>query len=508
MPFSRKRIVNLGGPAASLGWFVCLACLISLTPAVPIDGQEAARWSEAGYGVSLTPPPGTAQTEGRAVTWIDPRGFSISFEIVYSDMPVGLESMTANAMVQMGFAQATPRMLNAEGQPAEKPPRTERLGDRPAVRMYFELDQQDKPDWFYEMSNLEKKDQLAWFYGQAIVMLEPHAAVIIKLTALRENEQIGRDAFIQVLDSLTIPLATELDEMREVRVEKADQWLRSTTPEAWAQALPSDQWYRLIHRDKDVGHVRLRSSRDPGDLRRFDHEPPGTVVVIDRREYVNDQALDTRSILFAHDDTQREYWETKTTLRPANKPVGLNVRAASQPLTWIQIGIRGSQEVQRRGFDGNPIKRNLNVITVISETPPSSAAVQQIQSHERFTGKQTVGNIRGQVDENQEWVAPQRSYLSQLQVWALGAMLPAEPGVYHFSAYHPDSGKPGLRTVEVRPQDDGGLIVLDRPTSRVSPTRSVYDADRHLVERVTPQGTRLVPTTPEELAEVWGIGLD
>lgn len=482
--------------------------MISLTPAVPADGQETDRWSESGYGVSLSPPPGTVQTEGRAVTWIDPRGFSISFEIVYSDLPVGLEAMTANAMVQMGFAQATPRMLNADGQPADKPPRTERLGDRPAVRMYFELDQQDKPDWFYELSNLDKGDQPSWFYGQAIVMLEPHAAVIIKLTALRENEKIGRDAFIQVLDSLTIPLASELDEMREVRVEKADQWLQSTTPEAWAQALPSDQWYRLIHRGEEVGYVRLRSSRNPDDLRKEKQEAPGTLVIIDRREYVNDRALDTRSVLYAHDDTQREYWETKTTLRAATKPAGLNVRPASQPLTWVQIGIRGTQQVQRRDLDGNPIKRNLNVITVISETPPSSDAVQQIQSHERFTGKQTVGNIRGQVDENQEWVAPERSYLSQLQVWALGTMLPAEPGVYNFSAYHPDSGKPGLRTVEVRLQDDGGLIVLDRPTSRVSPIRSVYDADRKLVERVTPQGTRLVPTTPEELAEVWGIRLD
>ena len=478
------------------------------------QGQDTARWSEVGYGVSLTPPPETVQIEGRAVTWLDPRGFSVSFEIAYSDLSVDLETMTANAMVQMGFAQATPRLLDAQGQPTDKPPRPMRIADRPAVLMYFELDQQDKPDWFYELSNLKREEQLAWFYAQAIVMLEPHAAVIVKLTATRDNQIIGQEAFEQVVASLHIPLARELDEIREARVEKADAWLKSTTPEAWAEALPRDQWYRLIFRGKDVGHVRLQSPRDPAELRQLEKkqlpgiEPPGMAAVMDRRDYLDDQVLDTRSIYFAHDDTEREAWQTLSSLRSAKKPGGLDARARPQVLTWVENGIRGTQQVDRRNAQGDTVEQYLNVLTVISETPPPSSAVEQIQSHERFTGRQSAGNIRGQINENQQWVAPDRSYLSQLQVWALGAMLPHnEPGVYNFSAYHPDTGRPGLRTVVVRPLDDGGWVVFDRPTSKLSPTRSVYNADGQLVERVTPQGVRLVPTTPEELAEVWGITL-
>ncbi len=474
--------------------------------------QDAPRWSEAGYGVSLTPPPNTAQVENGAVSWIDARGFSISFEIVGSDLPVGLEDMTANALVQMGFAQATPRMLDADGQPADQRPIPERIADRPAVRMYFSLDQQDKPDWFYEMSNLVKDEQPSFFYGQAIVMLEPHAAVVIKLVTVEDARQPGQEAFEAVVDSLDIPLASELDARREERVERADQWLSTTLPEDWAKVLPRDQWYRLIFRDQDLGHVRVRSTRDPADLRRFDQEPPGTLMVIDRREYVDDHVLDSRSVLFLHDDNQRELWETKTTLRPGvapqAKPAGLNAERGGQAVTWVQIGIRGSQQVRRRDLDGNPLERNLNVITVITETPPTTAALNQIAAHERFTGRSNAANVRGKIAPNQEFVAPDRSYLSQLQVWALGAMLPATRETYCFSAYHPDSGQPGLRTVEVVPQDDGGVVVLDRPTSRLSPTRSVYDADRNLVERVTPQGVRLVPTTPEELAGVWGVALD
>ncbi|MBB6430860.1 hypothetical protein [Algisphaera agarilytica] len=473
--------------------------------ATPSHSQDALRWSEMGYGVSLTPPPATAQVEGKAVTWIDPRGFSVSFEIVRTEQPVDLETMTSSAMVQMGFAQATPRLLDAEGNPSDKPPVPERIADRPAVRMYFELDQQDKPDWL----NIKKEDQVSWFYGQAIVMLEPHAAAIIKLTATRENQQIGQDAFEAVLDSLHIPLGSELDAAREELVERANTWLQSTRPEDWAKALPQDQWYRVIQKGKDVGHVHVRSSREPADLKRFQQEAPGTLAVIDRRDHLNEtQALDSRSVYYAHDDNQREFWETKTTLRPVKKKAGLANRSASQALTWVQIGIRGTQKVTRRDIHGNMVPRSVNVVTVITETPPSSQAVQQIESHERFTGKQTSNNIRGKVDENQQWVAPDRSYLSQLQVWALGGMLPAEPAVYCFSAYHAEAGKPGLRTVEVLPQDDGTLVVLDRPNSSLSPVRSVYDADRKLIERVTPQGLRIVPTTREELAEVWGISLD
>ncbi|MEM9418914.1 MAG: hypothetical protein AAGA25_07700 [Planctomycetota bacterium] len=473
--------------------------------ATPSHSQDPARWSEAGYGVSLAPPAGTAQVEGKAVTWIDPRGFSIGFEIVRTDQAVNLETMTASAMVQMGFAQATPRLLGPDGEPTDKPPVPERIGDRPGVRMYFELDQQDKPEWM----NIKPEEQVSWFYGQAIVMLEPHAAAIIKLTALREKQEIAQVAFDAVLNSLHVPLANELDAAREELVEQANTWLRSTRPEDWAKALPRDQWYRVIHKGEDIGHIHVRSSREREDLKRFQQEAPGTIAVIDRRDYLDEQqALDSRTVFYAHDDNQREYWEAKTTLRPANKQSGLIKRSTNQALTWVQIGIRGTQKITRRDIDGNIIQRNLNVVTVITETPPNSQAVQQIESHERFAGKKATGKIRGKVDENQEWIVPERSYLSQLQVWALGGMLPAEPAVYCFSAYHTETGKPGLRTVEVLPQDDGTLIVLDRPNSSLSPIRSVYDADRKLIERVTPHGTRIVPTSRKELAEVWDIALD
>jgi len=507
--FSVKASVRLNRRTV---WFLVTALVMCVSWGNTAAQDDTPRWSEAGYGVSLTPPPNTAQVERRDVTWIDPRGFSISFEIVGSEVPLSLQDMTVTALVQLGFAQATPRMLGPDGLPTDQQPKPSRLADRPAVRMYFTLDQQDKPDWFYEMSNLNKDEQQSWFYGQAIIMLEPYAAIVVKLVATQDTRPAGQAAFETLLESINIPLPSELDVMRERRVERADHWLKTTEPADWAKHLPRDQWFRLTHRGRDIGHVRVRSTRDAADLRRFDQEAPGTLMVIDRREYLDHQALDTRSVFYLHDDNQREFWETKTTLRPGvtpqARPAGLTADPVNQPITWVQVGVRGNQQVIRRDPDGNPIRRNLNVITVIRETPPSSAAIRQVQSHERFRGKNVVGNVRGKIAPNQEFIAPTRSYLSQLQVWALGAMLPVEAGTYCFSAYHPDSGKPGLRTVEVVPQDDGGLVVLDRPTSKLSPTRIVYDADRNLVERVTPQGIRLLPTTPRGLAEVWDFPLD
>lgn len=465
--------------------------------------DETPRWSESSYGVSLIPPPEATQIEGPTVRWSDPRGFAIGFEIVHSEAPVGLQQVASSALVQMGFAPGSPRLLGPDGEPSDTPPVPERLGDRPALKMYFEMDEQADSDALVKLG-IEQKGRSDWFYGQAIIMLEPHAAVVIKLFATLDAADAGRDAFDAVLASVKVPLGEDLNAIREVRVQAGEAWLKNVTPGALRAVLPEEQWYRLIHDGRDVGHLHLRCSAAPDDLRRFGYEPPGLFVLLERRERLDGLALDTRTELYLHDGGRREMWNTKTTLRTGDaekvgKPPrpGLPTRSEAQTITWAETGIRGDQMV--RG-------RNVNAITVVNEAPPASRVVNQIEAHERFVGKPVDNDLRGRV-KTAEWVAPDRAYLSQIHVWVLGALLPAEPAVYCFSAYHPDSGRPGLRTVEVQPQPDGTLVVLDRPTSRTSPIRHVYDAQRNLIESVTPQGITIRPTTPSELAEAWGIEL-
>lgn len=468
--------------------------------------DEPARWSEFSYGVSLVPPPDAVRAEGSTTRWIDPRGFLIGFEIVTSEAPVGLQQVAASALVQMGFAPGTPRLLGPDGEPGDQPPMPERLGDRPALKMYFEMDAKNDSQALVKLG-IDQQIKSDWFYGQAIIMLEPHAAVVIKLYANLDAADAGREAFEAVLASLHIPLGDELNEMREARVEAGEAWLNNVTIGALRAVLPEERWYRIVHDGKDVGHLHLRSSSNPDDLRRFDYEPPGLFVLLERREHLDGWVLDTRTELYLHDEGRREMWSTKTTLRSddADNPAGrgnsarpgLPTRAQSQAITWAETGVRGDQQVHGR---------DINAITVINEAPPHSEVVNQIESHERFVGKRVKSDVRGRV-RTSEWVAPDRGYLSQIHVWALGSLLPAEPAVYCFSAYHPGSAKPGLRTVEVQPRADGKLVVLDRPNSRTSPTRHVYDSERKLIESVTPQGVAIRPTTPSELAEIWGIDL-
>lgn len=463
--------------------------------ASPADPDATPRWSELNYGVSLTPPPGSLRLEGPSVVWAHPGGYKMTFELVYSEVPITLEDAAERALVQLGFAKAGPRLVTQAGQERPEKPAPTRIADRPGFRLDFETPWADNPP--------KGKDPAgAWRNAMAIVMLEPYAAAVLHYQALPEADAAGRAAFDAVLASIDVPLVTDLDARRRERVEAGDAWLKQVSPAAWRAALPTDAWYRLIRGDRDVGHVRIRSTSDPDELRRLGHTPPGLFVRIDRREYLasGGEALDSRLNLFASDDGRSELWDRKSSLRstphvgnPAGVGRGLPTRQTPAAETWAETGVRSDR--LERG-------RTLNALTVVQEFPAPTETARRIEQHERFLGQRPRNDLRGRVSE-QAWVVPETAYLNQIQVWALSRVLPPEPAVYGFSAYHPRSGRPGLRTVEVQLRPDGGRLVLDRPNSRLSPTRVVFDADGRFVESVDPAGLRTVPTTPEELARLW-----
>ncbi|MEM8738970.1 MAG: hypothetical protein AAGG38_10915 [Planctomycetota bacterium] len=452
----------------------------------PDAPDDPNRWHELAYGITLLPPPGALQFESSTVAWADPAGYKISFDIVYFDVPLTLEQVAGNALVQMGFARASPRLTTPEGKDRPEKPRAETLANRPGIQMFFDIEEDQGP---------------GLHYGQAIIMLEPYAAAVLLLEAHPEAIEPARRAFADVLDSVHVPLAVDLDAQREARVNAADQWLRGLTPQTLVQSLPAEQWFRLLDpQGQDLGHLRLRSTADPEELRRLGHEPPGVFLRLDERRYLDGlaRALDTRTDLFVADDNRTELWDRKSTLRPARRPrqkAGLPSRKTSENLTWTQVGVRGDRVV--RG-------RTVNAVTVVAEFPPETDTARQVEQRERALGQRPQGQIRGRSTQNQ-WAAPDRAYLNQILVWLLPELLPRTAAVYHFSAYHPPAGKPGLRTVEVRPQPDGSTLVSDRPNSRLSPIRTQLAPDGRLVHRLYPDGKRLVPTTPQELAELWDI---
>ncbi len=471
-----------------------ICCFICFLPAPWLTAQEHVaseggesplRWSEGAYGISLTPPPGTLQWEGPSVLWAAPAGYSVSFELATSETRFNLEQVAQSAMVQMGFARSFPRLAADEsGQPQK--PRQERIANRPAIRMYFDVTEDDGTEWLY---------------GQAIVMLEPFAAAVIKVNAPRHAAEEGRAAFEDVLDSLHVPFAEELDEIRGRLIEAGEAWLQTLTPEDLRRALPAEQFYRLREGDRDLGYIRLGSTSDPAVLEREGYESQGTLVRQFRREYLDTLAVDTVQEIFASDDGLREVWSLKSTVRPggpAPSTRGLPRQNQSTPtMTWAQTGVRGDQEMAGR---------SVNAITVITESPPASDAAEQIQKHERFLGRRTPLDLKGQ-PQIKEWQAPEKAYLPQIMLSVFPAMLPAEDVEYAFTAYHPATGEPALRTVRVIVQPDGHRLVIDRPTPRSSPLRHLIDAEGNLVYTQFANGILLQPATPGEIARAWGTTL-
>ena len=450
---------------------------------------EPARWQEAAYGISLVPPAETAQWEGPSVLWASPRGYTISFELATSETPFNLEQAATSSVVQMGFAHSFPRLVpDASGQPAK--PRPERIAERPGIRMYFDITEDDGRQWLY---------------GQAIVMLEPHAAAVLKLNAPQAVIDEGKAAFERVIESLRVPLATELDEMRGRLIEAGEAWLRTLTHEDLRAALPDLQLYRLIQQGRDVGYLQLRSVTEPEALKRAGYEPDGVLVQTVQREYLDTQMIDTQMVAFDSADGQREVFDHKSTVRPSDRVGGAVAadarqrglpsrdRPGGEPMTWSRTGVRGEQRL----FD-----RWVNAITVVSEAPPATDAARQIERHERFLGMRGENDLKGLPTERQ-WQAPDKAYLSQAMLPVLPAMLPAVDADYAFTAYHSPTGKPTLRTVSVVVQPDGGKLVIDRPTPRSSPLRHEFDATGRHLRSVFANGLVVQPATPEELRAVW-----
>ncbi|MEM7625893.1 MAG: hypothetical protein AAF333_09710 [Planctomycetota bacterium] len=438
------------------------------------------------YGISLVPPPGALLYEGPSVVWDDPRGFSISFEIVYSDTRTTLKELVTSTMVQAGFANNTPRLITEEGKPVRSEPLPESIAERPGARLFFEFD----PDG---------PDDRPRVFGQVIIMLEPYAAAVLKLNAPKSRFVEARDTFNQVVSTVHVPLGIELNESREQRVDDADAWLKGIGTETLHAALPELQWYRLLFNGIDVGHLRFASTQDPEVLRRRGHQPPGTYSQINRRQIINGQTVDTLTTMFVSADGDQEEWSTKTTLRdPEHGRAGLAGNPAPVLATWAETGVRGDRKVG---------DRDVHALTVITDSPPPSESVVLVEQNKRFVSQRRRNEARKSTQAN-EWEAPKRAYLSQTDLWVFAGLLPKEPGEYCFTAFHSRTGKPGLRLVEVIPLDGGGVTVRDRPNSRFSPIEHVYNRDGKLVRRTDPSGLSLVPTTHGELMEIWEDKLD
>ena len=455
-----------------------------LATAAPPARADGGRWREMVYGVSLQPPDNALRYEGPRVIWRDPTGFWISFEIVRSQAPATLDDFATSTLVQASFSRNASKLLDQEGRATNAQPQPERIAERPAMRMYFEIESQGK-------------DPTPRIHGQTLVMLEPYAAAVLKLNTPQTLFPRAQEAFDRVVASLQIPFPDELNAAREKQVDAADAWLGSLGPTALEDRLGALRWYRLVKNREDVGYLRVAATRDPQTLRLNKFSPPGTLVQLNRRRFFEGRPFDTQTRIFLSADGAQEQWSRKSTLRGGDGPrAGLTHATRTDAPTWAQTGLRAAAGAAPQ------------VLTVVTDRPPPTQTVARFQKHaHRFFHEPQAGTPHSSA-EVKRWLVPDRAYLAQAELWSFAALLPNEAAEYCFAAYHPQSGKPGLRQVRVVPQEDGGKLVLDQPNSRLGPIHHLYSADGQLVRLTHPDGLTLLPATPQELAEIWGTPVE
>jgi len=296
-----------------------------------------------------------------------------------------------------------------------------------------------------------------WVFAQAFMLIDPTTLAIFQLDCDAVGLDQANSTFKDMLESVRLEDPVELDRARSVRLQRTKDWLDSIDPEQIKTAIVPEQWLRIVQGDKDVGYLRVR---------RFDednHVPPGNSVHVQSHIVQGGNTYDTEGSYFEADDRSVEFWTITTTLRAETAAIH-SPGAPPQPKieNWRQTGLR----------DGDRIE-------VSQETPT---------------------NIK-----SFPWTKPPASYLSQVDLFNLPAMLPHDqPTELAFYAFHPVARKLSLRTLRIEPLPGGGYRVFDRPTPDRAEQIATYDHNGKLLERKMPDGRTYHATTAQELKRIWG----
>jgi len=404
------------------------------------------RWSELSYGVSLRPPRDSRIVERHAqdaMVEFSHGLYSMGLVIREMNRPLDIAEIAKQAIDQVALLVPAAVLLSSEEL---------ELAGRPAVQLYLRIPTEDG----------------AWVMGQAIMRIDPQTIAVLRMEAEELNFAMVRPLYEAVVASMEVASPRELDERRDAQIQRGVAWREGLDPMAIHAALREEQWYRVTHEGKDVGYMRMRSYE--GEL----WEMEGIHVDVDVRIDTGNQRNDTESRFFLSEDGVREFWSTKTAVRPKEAPA---VRGGRQAIVteqlWVETGLRSdTQTVIDRET------KWANVISIDRKTP--SAA------------------------EQHEWEKPPQGYLSQVEVQLLGSLLPRhEAAEYGFYAYSSSTGTISYRVDRVEPQSDGSYKVYSRPSPTAAVHVSHYDASGQLLSRTLPSGMQMHPTTPDRIQAIW-----
>ncbi len=419
----------------------------------------AERWSEQAFGISLRPPLGAtlhqATADDALLRIAGAEGYSAEVYLrqVEASEPTSvirnpaasstsavqltIDQVVAMAMQQVNVAHPSAVLMDRDNAP---------LDDLPSATLYFRI-----------------KDPSS---GQPFILLHAYTLIshdsFVMVRSLVDAKRLNdaRPILEAMLASMRIEDPDQRDARRRIEIELGQAVRDNQGFERLAQALPEEQWYRLLKGSDDIGHLRLSRKLET----RMGY--PGLTVTVQAHAQLGGQSVDSLSEMFVSRDGEQEIWSTKTTTRPQGATPG----GVPQDMTVIETGVRSG-----------------NRITVTRED-------------------------RGQ-KKSFEWQAPPAGYLSQAELYLLPPLLPkAVPAsvspdgssTLGFYAYYPSDGQITYRTATVTPDNRGGTRVTIHPSPNSPFETLVFDADGALAERQLPNNQRIIPSTRRQILAIGG----
>ncbi|NJL30738.1 MAG: hypothetical protein HC898_03400 [Phycisphaerales bacterium] len=219
--------------------------------------------------------------------------------------------------------------------------------------------------------------------GQALIPLNLTTLAVVRLDVDETRLARIRPVFESLLFSMNARDTQDLDKERKELIQRSQQWKRSLTSDLMRDALITEQWFKIVEHGRDVGFLFIVQGRDTN------MNTPGIRVNVGTRMEVAGRRIDSMSRFFLTDEGKEEQWSIRTSSMPLGlprKPVvqGTKKDAPPQVQVWSESGVRSDYtvKVDRSGPDG--VKRL-------------------------------------------EWVIPAEAYLSQVELYLLGALLPVLP---------------------------------------------------------------------------------
>ena len=449
-----ERDAKLRGRAAAASgrvmlWRVVACLLVLLLAAAAVRGQEGSEvrlaeqpWQEGRFGLTLRPPAEAAQAPAAPghealQRWRLGEDASLAVYLRESRDRVNIETVKKRAAEQFGFKFPSSVILNEHEEERQ-------VEGHPLDRLLIKVLDPERGDWFF---------------GQAFLLIDPTNVAVLQVEAPFAQRERVEAVFDAVVGTMRLIDPEAIDRLREAQVQAGDVWLQRLTADDFRDLVREEQWFRIVHDNRDIGFQRLRTGEDEK------LGTPGLTLSVQRRIIFPSVTEDVKADFFVSLDRETELWSRRITRRPlvtrsrGTGPAGEGERELNSAETGL-------------GSDG--------VITVSRETPSKR--------------------------EDLHWPRPPEAYLSQLGTMLLPRkMLDSVSSRMAFYAYDPASAAVVLRTTRREPNDRGGQTLYIRPAPDRDEEAWTFDARGDLIELTLPGGLRFVPATAAQIAAIWGI---